>query len=108
MSQITKFNYFAESDSMTCGVLITIDEINGVYTWAYVDSLGFNMSGTLYANTFTSSTLLGYSHCNITNTDLRTTVRKLASTLVINLCSYLDQDLAEAGLTAEDLGFLYF
>jgi len=87
-------------------ITITIDEIDGVYQWGWSEKTGDGMVGTIYATTFTSNTLLGYSYC--TSSYLASTIRKLASTMMSLLCTYIDEDFKPIGVTAEDLGFLYF
>ena len=89
-------------------ISITIDDVEGVYEWWYVDSYDYYMYGTIYANTYSSNTLLGYSGHNIYYSALLTSTRKLASAMVSALCSYLDSDFKAIGVTAEDLGFLYY
>ena len=87
---------------------IEMDEFNGIYEWGYYDDDDYDMAGTLYAATFTSNTLLGYSYQNIYNASLRSAIRELASAMVHHLCSYMDTDLANLGLCAEDLGFNHY
>ena len=89
-------------------VTISIDEIDGVYSWIYVDDNDYYMLGTLYASTFDSGSLLGYSDHNINYASLRTSVRELASSMARLLCLYMSTDLADAGVTAKDLGFSNF
>ena len=89
-------------------IMITIDEVDGIYSWGYIDKNNYCMLGTLYANTYDSNTLLGYNYNNISSSSLRSSVRKLASSMVSLLCVYMDVDYKEIGVTAEDLGFLYY
>ena len=89
-------------------VAITIDAIDGVYAWDYLDSADYYMKGTLYATTYTTNTYLGYYSNNIYSSSLRQSIRELASAMVTHLCSYLDEDFSSIGVTAEDLGFYYF
>lgn len=86
-------------------VAIYIDEIDSVYDWGYLDKNDYYMSGTLYASTYTSNHLLGYSYNNISYSSLRTSVRELASSMVNLLLSYINADFDEIGVTAVDLGF---
>lgn len=86
-------------------VFIDIEEIDGVYSWIYVDLDDYTMSGTLYATTYDSNSLLGYSYNNIYYSSIRTSIRKLASTMVSLLLVYLDSDFKPIGVTAEDLYF---
>lgn len=90
-------------------VWITIDEdVDGSYSWGYFDDYDERMSGTLYANTFTSNTLVGYSYTNVYSSSLKSSIRELASSMIKHLCSYMDDDLEDIGLSAEDLGFIYY
>ena len=84
------------------------DTVNGIYEWAYFDEDGYKMSGILYAATYDDNTLLGYSYNNISYSSTRTSVRKLASTMVSVLCSNIDSDFYDIGVTAEDLHFYYY
>ena len=99
------FYFFINASNM---ITITIDEVDGVYEWWYIDDDDYYMYGTLYADTYDSDTLLGYSDHNIYYTSLRTSVRKLASAMVDLLCLYMDRDLSPMGVTSEDLGFLQY
>lgn len=90
-------------------VYVTIDEaVDGTYDWNYFDDMDYVMRGTLYANTFTEDSLLGYSYNNISSSSLRTSIRELASIMVVNLCTWIDYDFLAIGVTAYDLGFYYF
>ena len=89
-------------------VYFEITEPDGVYNWSYFDEDDYEMRGVLYANTYTSSSLLGYSYNNITSSSLRTIIRELASSFMSSLLSYIDKDFNVIGVTAEDLGFYYY
>jgi len=97
--------FFIDAD---CLISIVIDEVDGVYTWGYYDKNGYAILGTLYANTFTSSTLLGYYYHNFSYSSLLSSARQLASTMVTVLCTHMDDDFKSIGVSAEDLGFSYF
>lgn len=107
--------YYVDDDEISLDFLIddgkiwayfTIDEnIDGTYAWSYFDEQDNTMRGTLYASTFDSDTLLGYSYNNISSSSLRSTVRELASVMISNLCSWIDHDFSEIGVTAADLHF---
>ena len=107
--------YYVDDDEITIDLIIddgdnwvyfTIDEdIDGSYAWNYFDENDYKMSGTIYASTYDSDTLLGYSYNNISSSSLRTSARKLASAMVSLSCSWLDKDFANIGVTAEDLYF---
>ncbi len=89
-------------------VWIEIDQIDGVYDWGYYDDNDYLMTGVLYASTFNSDTLLGYSYNNIPTASLRNSVRDLASSMMNFLCLTIGTDLSDIGLTAYDLGFLEY
>ena len=106
--------YYVDEDKITLDfiiddgeywVYITIDEVDGVYTWNYFDDSDYYMKGTLYASTWTTSSQLGYYDHNIYYSSLVTSVRKLASSMINLLCMYIDKDFADIGVTAYDLGF---
>ena len=107
--------YYVSSNTITLDFLIddgkswvyfTIDEaVDGSYDWSYFDDNSNKMSGTIYASTYNSNTLLGYSYNNISYSSLRDTTRKLASTMVSVLCSYITSDFESIGVTADALHF---
>jgi hypothetical protein len=112
--QINRMLYYnvVEDTVMLCVMLdtdymvqITIDVVDGEYEWWYIDYADNFMSGTIYASTYTSNTLLGYSYHNMTNSSLCQSVRKLSSTMIDVMLKLLELDLAEIGVTARDLGF---
>lgn len=118
-SKYTRYAYYYVSDGdITLDLLVDdgdywvyfiIDEdVDGVYSWSYFDDYDYEMRGELYADSYDSDTLLGYSYNNISSSSIRTSVRKLASSMMNLLLAYLDQDLADAGLDAEALGFLCY
>lgn len=85
-------------------VFVTIDEIDGVYEWSYIDGYSYFMMGTLYGSTYTSSSLLGVSNYAVPSSAL-TTVRKLASSMVNLLLVSIEIDYVDIGVTAVDFGF---
>ncbi len=109
-------SYAADDDEITlsllidmdCMLMISIDEVDGIYSWGYIDSEGYIITGTVYASTYDSGTLLGYSYNNISSSSLRSTIRELASAMLNALCSWVNQDLEECGVTAKDLGFVNY
>ena len=86
---------------------IVIDEIDGVYGWGYSDKNNHSMIGTLSAKSYLPNSQAPYSYCNAP-TSMHTSINETASSMISIACSYLDHDLAAIGLTAEDLGFLYY
>lgn len=113
-----KAYYYVDDNEITLDLLIddgdywvyfTIDEnMDGSYFWAYFDDNDYKMSGTLYATTFDEDTLLGYSYNNISVSSLRTSIRKLASSMMQMICICIDTDLSDAGVSAADLYFYCF
>lgn len=96
-------------DDGECWVYFEIDEnVDGSYYWSYFDDNNYKMSGTLYASTYNSNTLLGYSSNNIYSSSLRQDIRELASSMISILCSWIDDDFDSINVTAEDLGFYYY
>ncbi len=86
-------------------VIVEIDTIDGSYEWIYYDLYDNWMSGILFSISYDPDTLLGYDYNNITSSSTRAAVRELASEMVNYLASYMDDDFASIGVTAEDLGF---
>lgn len=86
---------------------IEIDEIDGAYGYLF-NFNDYKMVGTLYASTFTSNTLLGYSYVNTSYSSIIKALRESASTMAEILISHVDDDFAEIGVTAVDLGFVNF
>lgn len=109
--------YYVDDNTVTLDLLIDdgdlwayfrIDEdVDGSYFWRYFDDT-YEMYGTLYANSYTSTTLLGYSYNDISSSSLRSTIRELASLMINMVCRYIDSDFDDIGVTAEDLGFYYY
>ena len=97
---------FSTGANYTSALAIQIKEINGTYYWLFTDTGNYQMAGTLYASTFTSNTLLGYSYTNINSSSLIKSTRNFASTMCAYLVSYIDDDFASIGVTAADLGFV--
>ena len=89
-------------------VCFKITDLDGVYDWAYTDDYGYTMGGVINASTYTSDTLLGYSYNNLPTTSLTSTVRNLSSVMMSVLLLYIDSDFADAGVKAEDLGFVNY
>ena len=99
---------FSIGSNYTSALAIQIKEINGTYYWLFTDTGNYQMAGTLYASTYTSNTLLGYSYTNVSSSSLIKSTRNFASTMCAYLVSYIDDDFAEIGVTAADLGFVNF
>ncbi len=108
--------YYVNSDMVVLGVLtnddkwafFAIDEPDGVYNWAYFDSVGQEMEGRLTASTFTSNTLLQYDECNIFDSGIRRDAKTLASNMIASALMYFDSDFYNANVTANDFGFEHF
>lgn len=99
---------FDDSSSFDCVSSIYIDKIDGIYEWAYLDDFDNYMTGTLYASTFSTNSLLGYSYQNMYDYSLIYSVRELASSMISLLLTFFDTDFYSIGVTASDLGFVYF
>ena len=106
--------YYVESNTVTLDYVIndgeywawfTIDAaLDGSYDWNYFDYEGYEMGGAMNAATYNASTLLSYTHNNVP-WSMRSSIKKLASSMISALCTFIATDLAEIRVTAKDLGF---
>lgn len=98
---------FMTSDSMYAMVFLTIDQIDGIYTWTYVDNYEQYVTGNIYASTFSNSTVLYYTnYYGIYSISMLTSLRELASSMMGLLLTSMSVDYASIGVTASDLGFV--
>jgi hypothetical protein len=81
--------------------------LNGVYEWFYFDDYDQEMQGTMYASSFSSNTTLTYTSHNLSS-GVISSIQNLATAMIRVSVSYLTQDLASLGITAKDLGFIYY
>lgn len=89
-------------------VMVSVDpEISGIYSWGFMFD-DYYLGGTLYAASFDDDSLLSYTDYNIYSSEVRTSARKLASAMLKYFCANISTDFAELGVTAADLGFVYF
>ena len=88
-------------------VYFTINEIDGVYDWEFFSDNNYEMTGVLYANSFTVNSLLSYEYENMSS-ELANIARNLSSAMLKELLSHLDEDLAPMNVTIDDLGFSAF
>ena len=95
------------SDGTYQYLYFTVDEIDGVYSYQCFDNYDYYLRGILYANTFTSDTLVGYSGTNIPSS-IVSTFRNLTSSMVKVHLLFINQDLADFGIDAQTLGFYYY
>ena len=109
--------YYIENDYITLDldcigenlVFFKITEVDGVYDWVFYDyDTSYQMRGEIYASTYTSNTLLGYSYNNIPTSSLRSAVRSLASSMISSILSEIDNDFKSINVSAEDIGFLHY
>lgn len=110
--------YYPSDDTVTLDLLVNDgenwvyfvidDSLNGAYYWEFFDDYGCEMSGTLYAATYSEDTLLGYSYNNINDSSFRDSTRNLASSMVNYICKYITEDFSAIGVTAKDLGFALY
>ncbi len=109
-SQELELSIFVKSSSNSSYLLtITIDIVDGIYAWSYIDDYSCFMTGTIYASTWTSNSLLSVSsYLNISTTSLYNSTRKLASSMANLLVLFIDRDFSEIGVTAADLGFINY
>lgn len=92
-------------DSNYLTALTINNEINGIYSWMYLDDNSYYMTGILIAGTYTDSTLLEYIDHNIYSSSLRSTVQGLASSMMSLLCTYFNEDFEDINVCLKDLGF---
>lgn len=107
--------YYVEEDFITIDMLIDDgdywayfeidDSLSGEYGWCYFDLYDNEMLGMLNASTFTSSTLLSYDEHNISNTATRDSVRELASSMISDICDWMEVSFGDIGIMPKDLGF---
>lgn len=83
---------------------ITIDEIDGVYDWGYLDTNDYYLSGVIYASTFNTNSSLIYTQNDVPSS-MRPTVLNLATAMAKMLVVSLNNDLKAINVTAQDLGF---
>jgi hypothetical protein len=103
-----EFALYQGKSSYSCMVFLTIDVLDGVYGWSWVDTNDYYMYGNIYANTWTSSSLLGVSYYNFSSSVI-SSARELASVMMSLMIKYIDVDFVSyGGIDAGDLGFLYF
>ena len=82
------------------------EDLSGVYDWIYYDfAYDDYVGGTLYAWSFDSDTTLSYDDYSYTNYTSLYYARELAEAMLCLLCTYIDQDFSDIGVTAADLGF---
>lgn len=112
---ITYYNYDLEYDDVE--LCLTIDwnmylyiymDEEGVYGWSYEDVYGDYMYGYLDAGSFREGVNLSYENYGLSDCDTPAELCGYATSMAEILCGWLDYDLSCMGLTAEDLGFLYF
>ncbi len=116
LSHVRKVIYDASDNTITlvyvfAGDRLTavhIDQVDGVYEWAYYDENGYYLYGTVNGSTFSENSTLVYSDYNITDTTYRTSAQNMATSMVRLLFSAIYVDFADIGLTAADLGFVNF
>ncbi len=88
-------------------VFITVDEIDGVYDWAYIDGYDYYMSGTLHASIWTTSSFLSYSYYDGPYS-LASLTCEFASMMVSLVLYDMQYDYSDIGITAKDFGFSNF
>ena len=111
--------YYPDTDKITLDFLIddgdawayieVYDDLSGIYDLMFLDNV-YNdyIGGLLYASSFNSNTTLSYDTYSFTSYSTLDTARKLARTMIYLLMSNFDQDFSDIGITAGDLGFVYF
>lgn len=87
---------------------VRIDEIDGIYDWLFYTDSGLYVLGAVDAGTFTGDVLLPYTDHNMTYTNQLSEARGMATEMVTILAMMIETDYAAIGITAADLGFVYF
>ena len=95
------------NDGLHWGSFYIDESLSGIYEWEYFDEYGFEMSGSLEAETYTSDTKLEYSYHNISSGEMLEKLQTMASAMVYGLSACVDADFAIIGVTSEDLGFYH-
>ena len=95
---------FIDSDYL---FVLNIDEADGVYPWALIDSDSY-MKGRVSASTFKQNSLLRYTSDNLPSSSSRNSFRELASSMAKYLILTMYDDLAPIGVKPENLGFVNF
>ncbi|MBO5928180.1 MAG: hypothetical protein J6Q32_04955, partial [Clostridia bacterium] len=77
--------------------------------WSYLDENNRFVTGNVYGSTFSKSSTLGYiNYSGIYSTSVLNSVIELASTMMRVLLLKIEIDYSSIGITAKDLGFIYF
>ena len=100
---------YVDNDATYHYITLDILKINGVYTWSYLDENNRFVTGNVYGSTFSKSSTLGYiNYSGIYSTSVLNSVIELASTMMRVLLLKIEIDYSSIGITAKDLGFIYF
>ena len=108
--------YTAEDNSIQLGLMIDdrtlmyldIYEVGEIYDWVYYDEDEYIMVGTVRATAFDADSTLSYDDHNISNTYLCSSIQSLSSSMLKLMLVYLEDDLADIGITPSDLYFVNF
>ncbi len=103
---ITNFIYKKTNAYDSMMTFLTIDVVDGIYNWSAIDGDYNYMEGTVYASSFTSSTVLTYSY-KIGFTYSTYTTREVVSQMIYQALEDMKYDYSSINLTAYDLGFYY-
>ncbi len=97
------------SDSLNAYTSFTVDAIDGIYSWMFVETNYSEYAyGSFYATLFDDNYILPSSSSNISSSSSLLTTRRLATSMLRYFLIYFDEDFASSGVTASDLGFYYY
>ena len=88
-------------------LMLHIDEIDGVYSYGWIDDYNNYLYGNVYASIYTISSTLSYTYYDMSYS-LVSSAKNLASTMLKLLLTYFDGYFTSMGITVEDLGFISF
>lgn len=86
---------------------ITIDSVDGVYDWDYIDSDNSYICGTLYAATWTPDSLLGVTRYSGISVADQASYREIASKMISLTVYCITYNYADIDVSAADFGFVH-
>ncbi len=103
-----QISLYSQYNTYFSQMYLIIDEITNTYEWAICNSYDEYLSGYVNANTFDDESELEYAYYEGSGDEPLDTYCAVATSSFVLLCSYLNSNLAPAGIDAEDLGFVNF
>ena len=103
------FSLFHQSDDYMHLTTITIDKVDGVYEWSWIDGYSQFLMGDIYGSTFNEDIILGVAYnSGFYSQSMIMSARELASTAMHLLLLNVDYMLYDIGLSVYGLGFVYY